>query len=204
MMPLKAKLKSKWASMQKLYSSRDRLNAISKDIVIDFDVKARLFSGNGNALLVADSIYSACKYYEIFQSLGFKECAIVTSFDPVLSALRTENEESEEFEKYEIYQKMLNGQSVEDFETEAKRKFIDEPAQMKLLIVVDKLLTGFDAPPCTYLYIDKSMRDHGLFQAICRVNSSGWRRKGFWLYCRLQTVVWRPGKCAGKVHFWGF
>jgi type I restriction enzyme R subunit len=41
---------------------------------------------------------------------------------------------------------------------------------MKLLIVVDKLLTGFDAPRCTYLYIDKAMHDHGLFQAICRVN----------------------------------
>jgi type I restriction enzyme R subunit len=41
---------------------------------------------------------------------------------------------------------------------------------MKLLVVVDKLLTGFDAPPCTYLYIDKSMQDHGLFQAICRTN----------------------------------
>ena len=40
----------------------------------------------------------------------------------------------------------------------------------KLLVVVDKLLTGFDAPGCTYLYIDKQMHDHGLFQAICRVN----------------------------------
>lgn len=39
-----------------------------------------------------------------------------------------------------------------------------------IIIVVDKLLTGFDAPPATYLYIDKSMQDHGLFQAICRVN----------------------------------
>lgn len=48
--------------------------------------------------------------------------------------------------------------------------FVEEPANMQLLIVVDKLLTGFDAPPCTYLYIDKPMRDHGLFQAICRVN----------------------------------
>ena len=47
---------------------------------------------------------------------------------------------------------------------------MNEPASMKLLIVVDKLLTGFDAPPATYLYIDKSMQDHGLFQAICRVN----------------------------------
>jgi type I restriction enzyme R subunit len=59
---------------------------------------------------------------------------------------------------------------VEVFEDEVKAKFIDEPGQMKLLIVVDKLLTGFDAPSATYLYIDKSMRDHGLFQAICRVN----------------------------------
>jgi type I restriction enzyme R subunit len=47
---------------------------------------------------------------------------------------------------------MLNGKKVEDFEAETKRKFIEEPAQMKLLIVVDKLLTGFDAPPCTYIY----------------------------------------------------
>ena len=74
---------------------------------------------------------------------------------------------------------MLNGQSVDDFEVEAKRKFIEEPVQMKLLIVVDKLLTGFDAPPCTYLYIDKSMRDHGLFQAICRVNRLDGEEKDF-------------------------
>ena len=59
---------------------------------------------------------------------------------------------------------------VEEFEKEVKKKFVEEPGQMKLLIVVDKLLTGFDAPPATYLYIDKQMRDHGLFQAICRVN----------------------------------
>ena len=50
---------------------------------------------------------------------------------------------------------------------------------MKLLIVVDKLLTGFDAPPCTYLYIDKTMHDHGLFQAICRVNRLDGEDKDF-------------------------
>ena len=65
---------------------------------------------------------------------------------------------------------MLNGKSTDEFEAEAKAKFINEPSKMKLLIVVDKLLTGFDAPSATYLYIDKSMQDHGLFQAICRVN----------------------------------
>ena len=59
---------------------------------------------------------------------------------------------------------------AEQFEKEVKWRFVNEPGQMKLLIVVDKLLTGFDAPPATYLYIDKKMQDHGLFQAICRVN----------------------------------
>lgn len=175
----KAKLKSKWGNMQKVYSSRKRLEVIGEDIIADFDLKNRLADGNGNAMLVADSIYSACKYYEIFLSRGFKQCAIITSFIPLESNLRTETEDAEEFEKYEIYKKMLNGQSVEDFETEAKRKFVDEPAQMKLLIVVDKLLTGFDAPPCTYLYIDKSMHDHGLFQAICRVNRLDGEEKDF-------------------------
>jgi type I restriction enzyme R subunit len=65
---------------------------------------------------------------------------------------------------------MLGGKDPETFEKEVKKKFVEEPGQMKLLIVVDKLLTGFDAPSATYLYIDKQMRDHGLFQAICRVN----------------------------------
>jgi type I restriction enzyme R subunit len=59
---------------------------------------------------------------------------------------------------------------AEKFEKEVKKKFLEEPGQMKLLIVVDMLLTGFDAPSATYLYIDKQMHDHGLFQAICRVN----------------------------------
>ena len=79
-------------------------------------------------------------------------------------------QESEEEYKKKIYERMLNGKKLSEFEEEVKVKFIDEPAQMKLLIVVDKLLTGFDAPSATYLYIDKSMRNHDLFQAICRVN----------------------------------
>ncbi|MBW7571250.1 type I restriction endonuclease subunit R [Caproiciproducens faecalis] len=182
----KAKLKEKWATMQKVYSSRSRLEKIAWDIIEDFDLKPRLMDGNGNAILVADSIYSACKYYEIFQSRGFKKCAIISSYTPNVGDLRTDTvsdeDDTETFEKYEIYLKMLGldpenlpekfsiQKRVEDFEEEAKRKFVEEPANMKLLIVVDKLLTGFDAPPCTYLYVDKSMQDHGLFQAICRVN----------------------------------
>ena len=174
-----AKLKSKWANMQTVYSSRKRLEVVAEDIQRDFDTKTRLENGNGNAMLVADSVYSACKYYEIFQYIGFKKCAIITSFIPNKGNLRTEAEDAEEFTKYEVYLKMLGDQTIEEFEKEAKRKFIEEPANMQLLIVVDKLLTGFDAPPCTYLYIDKNMQDHGLFQAICRVNRLDGEEKEF-------------------------
>ena len=62
------------------------------------------------------------------------------------------------------------GQTTKAYEDEAKRRFIEEPANLKLLIVVSKLLTGFDAPSCSYIYLDNELRDHNLFQAICRTN----------------------------------
>lgn len=170
----KAELKKKWGTMQKVLSSQSRLNKIVGDILLDMEVKSRLMSGRGNAILVAGSIYEACKYYELFQEHGLKKCAIVTSFTPDINAIKgetvSEEEETENLQKYDIYQKMLDGKDPTTFEAEAKKMFVKEPGRMKLLIVVDKLLTGFDAPPATYLYIDKSMQDHGLFQAICRVN----------------------------------
>ncbi|MBL7728148.1 MAG: HsdR family type I site-specific deoxyribonuclease, partial [Dinghuibacter sp.] len=169
----KAELKQKWGTMQKVLSTKSRLEKIVFDIITDFHMKERLNNGRGNAMLVARSIYEACRYYELFQYHGFKKCAIITSFEPNAHSTKghsTGEGETEKIEQYEIYQQMLAGKTREDFETAAKKKFIDEPANMQLLIVVDKLLTGFDAPSCTYLYIDKEMRDHGLFQAICRVN----------------------------------
>ena len=68
---------------------------------------------------------------------------------------------------------------TETYEDEAKERSTKEPANMRLLVVVDKLLTGFDAPSCTYLYIDKTMKDHGLFQAICRTNRLDGKTKTF-------------------------
>lgn len=169
----KAELMQRWGTMQKVLSSQSRLEKIVADIMLDMETKDRLQNGRGNAMLVSGSIYQACKYYELFQRAGLKQCAIITSFVPTTTDIKGEESgegPTEKLRQYEIYQKMLNGKSTETFEEEAKKKFIDEPAQMKLLIVVDKLLTGFDAPSATYLYIDKKMQDHGLFQAICRVN----------------------------------
>lgn len=172
--PAKNKLKQSWATISKLYSSRERLERIVADIIFDMESKPRLASDRGNAMLVANSIYEACRYWEIFQSKGFTKCAVVTSYEPTTQSVRTAtsdlNLESEEEYKKKIYEKMLNGKTAQEFENEVKKLFKETPAKMKLLIVVDKLLTGFDAPHATYLYIDKSMKDHDLFQAICRVN----------------------------------
>lgn len=170
----KVELKKRWGKMQEVLGSKARLEKIVYDIIKDFKVKPRLSTGEGNAMLVSSSVYQACRYFELFQSAGFKECAIITSYEPHHGDIKGEEtgegNPTEALKKYEVYQQMLGNRSVEEFEKEAKSKFIKEPAKMKLLIVVDKLLTGFDAPSATYLYIDKSMQDHGLFQAICRVN----------------------------------
>lgn len=170
----KTQLKQSWTSMNKLYSARQRLEKIASDIIFDMSLKSRLKNDRGTALLVANSIYEACRYWGIFNSLGFKKCAVVTSFEPDAASVRTATSDpdqtSEDEYKKSVYDRMLQGKGVMEFEKEAKEKFINEPASMKLLIVVDKLLTGFDAPSATYIYIDKSMRDHDLFQAICRVN----------------------------------
>lgn len=178
----KAELKQQWGTMQKVLSTKSRLQKVVYDIVKDFKIKPRLRDGRGNAMLVARSIYEACRYYELFLDAGFRKCAIITSFEPNAQSTKGETTgdgDTEKVEQYEIYQKMLNGKDREAFEKQAKKKFIEEPANMQLLIVVDKLLTGFDAPSCTYLYIDKQMQDHGLFQAICRVNRTEKEDKEF-------------------------
>ncbi len=180
----KAQLKRKWGTMQQVLSARARLEKIVGDILLDMETRDRLKSGHGNALLVAGSIYQACKLYDLFSQTDLAgKCAIVTSYQPTLAAIKGEESGegvTENIFKYNTYRKMLAdffgepeeqaALRVAEFESKVKERFIEEPGQMKLLIVVDMLLTGFVAPPATYLYIDKQLRDHGLFQAICRVN----------------------------------
>ena len=180
----KAQLRQRWSTMQNVLSSSERLNKIVADIVLDMAKIDRLKSGRGNAMLVADSIYSACRYFQLFQETPLKgKCAIVTSYRPTVDSVAREETGEGRTDKqteYYTYREMLAAHfdepastalhKVDRFEQEVKKLFIEKPAEMKLLIVVDKLLTGFDAPPVTYLYIDRNMQDHGLFQAICRVN----------------------------------
>ncbi len=179
----KTELKKKWANLQKVFSTKNRLEHIVQDIVLDMAKLPRLSNGKGNAMLVAESVYNACRYFELFLETELKDkVAVITSYEPNITDLKDcGSNESEESYKYRAYCKMLQNffnekdekkalNKTKEFEEEVKKRFINEPARMKLLIVVDKLLTGFDAPSLTYLYMDKKMQDHGLFQAVCRVN----------------------------------
>ena len=180
----KGEVKARWATLQRLMSSKQRLEKIVGDILFDMENKTRLRE-RGNAIFVCSSVYEACEAYKIFSDNGFEQkCAVISSYRPTASAIRNEitpDGMSDGEYKYKIYKQMIanyydiNTKDVDEakadkFELDVKKEFKEKPEQMKLLIVVDKLLTGFDAPSATYLYIDKPMRNHGLFQAICRVN----------------------------------
>lgn len=187
----KEELKKQWGTMQNVLSSRSRMDRVVSDIVFDFTTRPRLSNERGNAILVASSIYEACKYFTLFQKTPFRgKCAVVTSYNPQARDVTLEetgaNTETDKQFIYNTYTELLKDvearpgmTKTETYEEAVKKQFIKEPAHMKLLVVVDKLLTGFDAPPCTYLYIDKSMQDHGLFQAICRTNRLDGEDKDF-------------------------
>jgi len=169
----KAIIRKRWATMKELMSAEERKARIAASIIHDFDTKPRLNDDRGTAILVAANIYDACHYYRIFQNKPFGEyCGVITSFEPNHNAISREPANSDERYKFDTYTKhvLKSGQTTKAYEDEAKRRFIEEPANMKLLIVVSKLLTGFDAPSCSYIYLDNELHDHNLFQAICRTN----------------------------------
>lgn len=169
----KSILRKRWATMESLMSAGERKQRIIASIIEDFSLKPRLNNDRGTAILVAASIYDACHYFRLFQNTSFGPyCGIVTSYEPNHNAISREPPQSDERYKFDTYTRYVlkPEQTTTAYEEETKRRFIEEPANLKLLIVVSKLLTGFDAPSCSYIYLDNELRDHNLFQAICRTN----------------------------------
>jgi type I restriction enzyme, R subunit len=170
----RAVLRQRWATMEELMSSGERKQRIVANIIHDFQTLPRLNNNRGTAILVAASIYDACHYFRLFRSSQIfgQYCEIITSYEPNRTTISREPANSDERYKFDTYTQLVlkNNQTTKQYEESAKKRFKDEPANCKLLIVVSKLLTGFDAPSCTYVYLDNEMRDHTLFQAICRTN----------------------------------
>lgn len=176
----KQKVEERWATMERIYSTKERIERIGYSILDDLNY-GLLKHDWCNAMLIAGSIFQAYRYYKFFSSSDLKgRCAVVTSYDPMDSDIANNsadnNKTTEAKFKYDWAKKSFEEAGVknaDEYETWAKKLFVNCPAQMKLLIVVNKLLTDFDAPCATILYIDNEIKDHTLFQAVCRVNRLG-------------------------------
>lgn len=171
----RAVLRKRWATLKELMSSQERKERIVADIIKDFDRKPRLNNNRGTAILVATSIYDACHYFRLFKSkpIFADHVGVITSYQPNHNLISREPRNSDERYKFDTYTQFVldDDETTKQYEDRTKRQFIKEPATMKLLVVVSKLLTGFDAPSCTYIYLDnEQLADHNLFQAICRTN----------------------------------
>jgi type I restriction enzyme R subunit len=173
-------IEDRWATLERIYSTKERIERIGYSILDDVNY-GLLKHDWCNAMLIAGSIYQAYRYYEFFSRTDLAgRCAVVTSYDPMDSDIANNsadnNKTTEAKYKYDWAKKSFNDAGVknaDEYEAWAKHIFTKRPAQMKLMIVVNKLLTGFDAPCATVLYIDNEIKDHTLFQAVCRVNRLG-------------------------------
>jgi type I restriction enzyme R subunit len=109
----KAALREQWGTMQKVLSSKARMDRVVADIVFDFSVKPRLNDDRGNALLVASSIFEACKYFTLFQKTPLKDrCAVITSYNPMARDITLEdtgaNSQTDKQFIYDTYTELLN------------------------------------------------------------------------------------------------
>ena len=163
----KEDLKKKWGRFQKVASSERRLEMIALDINEHYK---NTWQGTGfKAMLATSSKFEAIRYHQIFEMYGDVKTAFVIS-----SADNREGNEDIHDENKLLVQKELERivreyGNLDDYETKIKEEFCDGD-DVEILIVVDKLLTGFDAPVAVGLYVDKELKEHKLLQAIARVN----------------------------------
>ena len=163
----KLDLKRKWARFQKVASSERRLEMIMFDINEHF---IKNIQGTGfKAMLATSSKYEAIKYHKLFEELGDIKTAFVISAPDSREGYESIDDDNKAFINEE-WQKIIKKYGDEDRYLEKVKDEFVEGEEIELLIVVSKLLTGFDAPKATILYIDKELKEHNLLQAIARVN----------------------------------
>ncbi|MCK9225047.1 MAG: type I restriction endonuclease subunit R, partial [Candidatus Muirbacterium halophilum] len=168
----KADLKKKWAKLQNITASEERLEVVALDINRHF---VNNWKNTGiKAMLTTNSKYEAIKYHNIFEKLDEVKTAYVISPPEVKEGHDSLDNENRLFVQNEWSKLMNLYNNVEDYEKTVIDNFVNgdgsDDNDIDILIVVDKLLTGFDAPRAGILYIDKDMQDYRLLQAIARVN----------------------------------
>ena len=163
----KTDVMKKWSRFEKVASSEQRLELIAWDIAKNYNDTLK---GTGfNAMLACNKKIEAVKYYNIFrEEFPELEVAVVISPPDMREGEGSIDEDTNDIVKKFYINALSNYKNEEEYEETIKSKFIN--GDIDILIVVDKLLTGFDAPKASTLYLDKQIKEHNLLQAIARVN----------------------------------
>lgn len=165
----KEEVEKRWSQYEKLASSEQRIYLIAEDINKHFLDNYKTQGSQFKAMFATNSKVEAIRYLEAFEEFGDLNCAVVISPPDQREGQEAVDEESKD-KVQRFWKKMMNRYGTpEKYEDAIKDEFVNGD-ELDLLIVVDKLLTGFDAPRATVLYVDKPMKEHTLLQAIARVN----------------------------------
>ena len=162
----KEDLRKKWSSIRRLTSTDARIKRIALDISEHF---VEGYQNTGfKAMLATNYKRDAVRYLECFEQFGDLNCAVVIS-PPDMRESVDDADEGTDDKVLAYWNRMMRQYGDADtYEEAMKNKFCD--GEIDILIVCSKLLTGFDAPICQVLYIDKELKEHGLLQAIARTN----------------------------------
>ena len=159
-------LKQKWSSIKRLTSTDARIRRVALDIEEHFTDSVK--NTGMKAMLATNFKRDAVRYLEVFEQLGDLNCAVVISAPDMREGEDDVLSETDD-KVIAFWNKMMQQYGDADaYEETVKNKFCD--GDIDILIVCSKLLTGFDAPICQVLYIDKELKEHGLLQAIARTN----------------------------------
>ena len=159
-------LRKKWSSIRRLTSTDARIKRIALDISEHF-IEGYKDTGF-KAMLATNYKRDAIRYLECFEQFGDLNCAVVISPPDMREGVDNADEGADDL-VVSFWNKMMRQYGDADrYEEAIKNRFCD--GEIDILIVCSKLLTGFDAPLCQVLYIDKELKEHGLLQAIARTN----------------------------------
>ena len=159
-------LKRKWSSMKRLASTEARIKRIALDINNHY-VEGYKDTGF-KAMLATNRKRDAVSYLTCFEQFGDLNCEVCIS-PPDMREGIDDIDEGTDNRVIAYWNKMMKKYGDADaYEDSVKNRFVD--GEIDILIVCSKLLTGFDAPRCQVLYIDKELKEHGLLQAIARTN----------------------------------
>lgn len=159
-------LRRKWSSIRRLTSTDARIKRIALDISEHFIEGYK--DTDFKAMLATNYKRDAIRYLECFEQFGDLNCAVVISPPDMREGVDDADEGADDL-VVSFWNKMMQQYGDADcYEEAIKNRFCD--GEIDILIVCSKLLTGFDAPLCQVLYIDKELKEHGLLQAIARTN----------------------------------